>query len=122
MADLADELGNLEDPFRWCVYCGADCYPDADEQWHDEDCPSITGRYPIDHPNEKPEPPHACCRCEKEFERGKGQHYRLILAPGEDPDAPDGTGFHDAKTYLVVCEDCAMQVDLLDEPREDVRR
>jgi hypothetical protein len=34
-----------DDPFRFCVYCAADCYEDEPE--HTSDCPSVTGLYPV---------------------------------------------------------------------------
>lgn len=45
-----------DDPFRYCVYCGADCYEDGAEDFshdyredveHKPDCPSVTGLYPV---------------------------------------------------------------------------
>lgn len=38
---MADEA----DVFRWCVYCEADCW--ADEPEHAEDCPAVTGVWPV---------------------------------------------------------------------------
>jgi hypothetical protein len=100
----------LDDNWRWCVYCKADCWPDEPD--HDEDCPSVTGRYPIDHPAEKPAPPSECCRCGHEFEKGRGEVYRLIRIAG-DEDLDD----HEYPTYESVCEDCAIRVELMGGPR-----
>jgi hypothetical protein len=33
------------EPFRWCVFCDADCHEDDPE--HADDCPSITGIFPV---------------------------------------------------------------------------
>jgi hypothetical protein len=33
------------DPYRWCIYCGCDCYDDEPE--HRPDCASLTGLRPI---------------------------------------------------------------------------
>lgn len=33
------------DPFRWCIWCGCDCY--EDEPQHTPDCASVTGLRPV---------------------------------------------------------------------------
>lgn len=38
----------LADEFRWCIYCKADCWPELENQQHADDCPSVTGLYPVD--------------------------------------------------------------------------
>jgi hypothetical protein len=37
-----------EDLFRWCVHCGADCWPDREDQEHAADCPAETGVWPVE--------------------------------------------------------------------------
>ena len=37
----------LDERRRWCVWCGADCWPDPEYQDHDADCPQTTGLYPV---------------------------------------------------------------------------
>lgn len=100
----------LDEKYRWCVYCKADCWPDP--AYHADDCPVTTGRYPVE--EGRGLGPSACCRCDKEFP--EGSFYRLILAPGEINDPEDD---HEFKTYLTVCEDCAMAVELLGASAEE---
>jgi hypothetical protein len=63
----------VNDPFRWCVYCEADCY--EDDPRHDDDCPSLTGLYPIDGAEFWPHGPVACIECGEPF--APGDHYVL---------------------------------------------
>ncbi|HYQ69063.1 hypothetical protein [Actinophytocola sp.] len=37
-----------DERYRWCFYCKADCWPEPENQRHTEDCPSVTGLWPID--------------------------------------------------------------------------
>lgn len=110
MAELPPDFDPMDEAFRWCVFCKADCWPDPEFQSHDDDCPNVTGIFPID---ERTMPPTAfkengapdirCCRCD----RTMTTHYRLVDAPGtEGADPP---------VKLVVCDDCAMAVELLGE-------
>jgi hypothetical protein len=34
-----------DDPFRFCIYCGVDCYEPLPE--HGDECPSNTGLWPV---------------------------------------------------------------------------
>lgn len=36
----------LDEKWRWCVYCNADCWPEVPP--HAKDCPLVTGLYPVD--------------------------------------------------------------------------
>lgn len=47
-----------DERFRWCVYCGADCAVDEDEQEHKSDCPVSTGLWPV-----RAEDYHRCSHC-----------------------------------------------------------
>lgn len=38
----------LDEKYRWCIYCNADCWPELENQRHGVDCPSVTGLYPVD--------------------------------------------------------------------------
>lgn len=37
----------LDEQFRWCVFCKADCWPEPQKQKHNIDCPMSTGLWPI---------------------------------------------------------------------------
>lgn len=63
------------DPFRWCVYCGCDCYEDDPE--HEPGCATVTGLYPVterDLGMRGPRDPYAhgmlCMDCGCEFKVG----------------------------------------------------
>lgn len=38
----------LDERYRWCFYCKADCWPEAENQQHKDACPSVTGLFPVD--------------------------------------------------------------------------
>lgn len=38
----------LDERYRWCIYCNADCWPEPENQQHKDDCPSVTGLFPVD--------------------------------------------------------------------------
>jgi hypothetical protein len=38
----------LDDQYRWCIYCRADCWPELEDQRHSPVCPDTTGLYPVD--------------------------------------------------------------------------
>lgn len=71
------------DPFRYCVYCEADCY--ADEPEHDAECPSNTGLYPVTTETlgmRGPDDPYAfgarCMDCGVEFKLGDTYTHREV--------------------------------------------
>lgn len=37
----------LDEQYRYCVYCQADCWPERENQQHKPDCPFNTGIYPV---------------------------------------------------------------------------
>jgi hypothetical protein len=103
-------VSDEEDPFRYCVYCKADCY--ADEPEHAEDCPSTTGVYPVRegdfgpkciHCGKGAHGPMCCAECEAEL--GLGDHYMHREVDPGDPDDPNP--FTGAPTYEVICMGCA---------------
>lgn len=57
MSDVTAEMRE-EEPWRWCVYCDADC--EVDEPEHATDCPSETGLYPVE---QRDVPAGACEKC-----------------------------------------------------------
>ena len=52
----------LDPAYRWCVYCGADCWPEPEAQRHHRDCPVRTGLYPVRAAEIGPYG-FRCCRC-----------------------------------------------------------
>ena len=83
MADEADDL------FRWCIYCGADCYEDEPE--HDAACPMLTGLYPVREEElgrcsscGHPERMTLCADCEQALDVGDFYLYRQLEDAGPD--------------------------------------
>jgi hypothetical protein len=37
----------LDEKYRWCIYCQADCWPEPENQQHAADCPRTTGLFPV---------------------------------------------------------------------------
>lgn len=101
-------VSDIEDQFRWCVHCGADCY--GDETAHADDCPSVTNVWPVTEQNlgiRGPDDPYAhgmlCTDCEAEFKLGDHYTHRLV---GEGAMAP---GMPECPIYEIVCLGCAAQ-------------
>lgn len=96
------------EPYRWCIYCGADC--EDEEAVHANDCPSNTGLYPVT-PQELgmrgPRDPYAygmrCMDCGSEFKLGDLYAHR----PTEQTDV-----------FEVVCVGCRV-LNPLASTRED---
>lgn len=104
---MSDET---EDRFRWCIYCKADCWLDAEDQEHATDCPQTTGVWPVTERDlgiRGPDDPYAhgmkCMDCEADFKVGDHYTHRPIgdhpLLPGMDP----------IPGYEVICLGCAAQ-------------
>lgn len=69
----------LDEKWRWCYYCKADCWPEPDNQRHASDCPTVTGLYPVTEQDEDPwikGTYGACCACLRPF--ALGDRYVLI--------------------------------------------
>jgi hypothetical protein len=88
-------LDPLDEQFRWCIYCGADCWPEGENQRHDLDCPRVTGLYPVDRLLLA-----AGARCSEgcghQFQQG--DHYGEIPLHTDGPD----------KTVAIACLPCAV--------------
>lgn len=68
--DLSD-FNPLDDKYRWCIYCQADCWPEHENQRHGEDCPVNTGIYPIRADEALPTGDLGCCTaCSHPFALG----------------------------------------------------
>lgn len=93
---------SLDDEFRWCVYCGADCEPAPEEQRHAADCATVTGIYPLD---EDDLAMHlACVDCGAAFQAGDSYLLR-------DADIADGA-IGVPPISFIVCLDCGWRLHL----------
>ena len=66
------------DMFRYCIYCGCDCY--EDNPAHRDDCPQTTGVYPIT--KSDIENQVVCAECRSLF--AVGDSYCLQAIEGSD--------------------------------------
>lgn len=96
-----------EDPFRFCVYCRADCYEDEPE--HAGDCPSVTNVWPVTEKDlgmRGPDDPYAhgmgCVDCGEQFK--VGDSYSLRTVAEADRGLP---GVQGAAVCHVICLGCA---------------
>jgi hypothetical protein len=98
-----------EDPYRFCVFCNADCYEDDAE--HAADCPSVTGVFPVREQDFGP----TCVHCGKGAFGGMrcsdcgaalrlGDHYMHREVEPGDPSVP---GIAGASVQMVICVGCA---------------
>jgi hypothetical protein len=111
------------EPFRWCVYCGADCH--EDDPQHAADCPSNTGVFVVRDEDCGP----ACVHCGR---RAHGDGIRCTscgtdLAVGDrymhrevEPGDPGGLGVEAASINEVICVGCAA-ADAIEEASSDAR-
>ncbi|PWK81692.1 hypothetical protein C8D88_116103 [Lentzea atacamensis] len=61
----------LDEKYRWCVYCQADCWPEPENQRHDSECPTNTGIYPVRAEDALPTGDlGACTACSQPFALG----------------------------------------------------
>lgn len=89
-----------DDAYRWCVYCKGDCWPEREHQEHADDCPFVTGRFPLD-------PEHhrhgmCCANCGREIT----DYYRHVPVRHMNGDG-------EIPVYECVCDDCAI-ADLIE--------
>lgn len=59
----------LDERYRWCVYCEADCWPEPENQRHDPTCPITTGVFPVDEDPFLPGSFGRCAACDWPFDR-----------------------------------------------------
>ena len=105
----------MTDPFRFCVYCAADCY--ADEPDHAPTCPSVTGVYPVRPEDLGPKCNHCgeralgmtCMDCGDELK--VGDHYMHRVVEEGDPLLP---GIEGAEVREVICVGCKAKEALAD--------
>lgn len=99
-----------DDPYRFCVYCEADCK--VDEPEHAADCPSSTGVFPVREQDFGPKCAHCgerafgasmrCGDCGAELKVGDFYMHREL-----DPGDPLDPGMGGAAIYEVICVGCA---------------
>lgn len=82
MSDVTPEMREAE-PFRWCIYCDADCEASSPE--HAEDCPLTTGLFPVTEQDMTPRCPQcgytagmACAACLRRLALGDSYVLRDV--------------------------------------------
>lgn len=91
------DFDSLDDKYRYCVYCRADCWPGEEFQVHELDCARLTGLFPVDvdlvaH--------GATCGCGYVFKSGDFYLDSELDVSGADP------------VSVLVCVECALSVSL----------
>lgn len=92
----------ITDQYRWCIWCGVDCWLKLEDQVHSRSCPCSTGLYEVD--NDLLEiyakcPQSSCGKLLKDY-------YILVdFKTGEQLNNPD--------VAEVMCFDCAIYTFLL---------
>jgi len=89
------DFNPLDEKYRWCIYCNADCWPEPQNQQHQANCPKNTGVYPV---LEQDLQPYgcSCSACRTPFKLGD-----LYVLANVDSEKVDGS----ASGY-VVCLGC----------------
>lgn len=93
----------LDERYRWCIHCSADCWPEPEYQKHDEYCPFVTGLWPVMEEDLKL---GMCCgQCMKAFQSGDVyMHINMETAlPQSRP----------AEMNEIVCVGCATAISIL---------
>ena len=111
MSDLNPEF---EAKYRYCIYCGVDCYPDGEvDIWapvdeaveHADGCPSTTGVFPVREKDAGPSCPHC----------GERPYGEMLCADCHQPlrvgDLYTHRAFGDGG--LVICLGCSARDELL---------
>jgi hypothetical protein len=94
----------LDERFRWCIFCKADCWPDREYQEHAEDCPSATNLWPVTGADLAYG--LACIDCHVELNLGDFYAQVDVTEPGEE-----------IRCFEVVCIGCKAAHDLLGADR-----
>lgn len=93
---------SLDDQYRWCIFCKADCWPEQENQEHAADCPQSTNLWPVSDDDYKCE--MCCCMCSERFD--KDSHSVLV-------DAVTGEITTLALVSTVICIGCAAAISIL---------
>lgn len=103
-----------EERYRYCVFCGADCH--EDEPAHRDDCPSVTGVWPVREEDFGPKCVHCgqgafggmrCMDCGSDLKMG--DHY---MHRETDPGDPHDPGLGGASISEVICIGCKAKDEL----------
>lgn len=95
----------LDEQYRYCIYCKADCWPDPAYQQHDKTCPFETGLYPVDDDTIAHE--GCCSQCSVPFVPGDFE-MNVDMKTGKVVKR-----FEPDKWYEIVCVGCATALDVL---------
>lgn len=95
----------LDEQYRWCIYCKADCWPEPEHQKHDSNCPMETGLYPVD--DDTIEHEGCCGQCAIPFEPGDFE-MNVDMETGKIV-----SQFENNKSYEVICVSCATAISVL---------
>jgi hypothetical protein len=95
----------LDEQYRYCMYCKADCWPEPENQKHDLSCPMETGLYPVDDDTIYHE---GCCgQCGITFQPGDFE-MNIDMETGKVV-----ARFENNKCYEVVCVSCGTAINIL---------
>lgn len=101
-----------DDPFRFCIYCKADCY--VDEPEHTADCPQSTGLFPILDQDLGPKcsacghQDGVCCgQCERPFALGDCYVLRDLQTNAVGFNTAEPKGLDEAPICEYLCLSCA---------------
>lgn len=100
-----------DDAYRWCIHCGADCWPPPEEQTHGVICPVTTGLWPVR--EQDLEGGMRCGECGGPFSVGES----YVLRDTDSGEVCSGAAVSDGAVLLIICSGCA--VISPDESRED---
>jgi hypothetical protein len=94
---------SLDEQYRYCVHCSADCWPEPANQKHAMDCPTSTGIYPMD--AQEKEYGMICDQCDKDIE----DYYGYIDMNTGNPVTRAGAG----DIVECVCLGCIAAISIL---------
>jgi len=106
------------DPFRFCVYCNADCKADAPE--HTAECPFNTGLFPVRDEELGPTCSNCghkdgmcCSACMQPFAVGDFYVHRNLASGEVGANLAEAIGatLENAPIYEPVCLSCGAQID-----------
>jgi hypothetical protein len=95
----------LDEKYRWCIYCKADCWLELENQRHDKTCPFETGLFPVD--SDTIERGGCCGQCSTPFELDDFE-MNVDMKTGEIV-----SKFEPYRSYEIVCVGCATAIKVL---------
>lgn len=97
----------LDEKYRWCIYCEADCWPEPENRKHAQDCPSTTNLWPVTQDDINMQ--MCCSQCPYEFNLGD---FTMCV------DFHTGELTTTAIVSSVVCIGCGAAINILGEQYE----